>query len=122
MEDALRFLRDYEIWIYIILGLLAIWQLWKFTLAWQELRAATFGLEREQAQGHLNSAAVLLVLFLLMAKLKGIFLFVLPFFCVLLFIQYIKRRIGGMTGDTIGAISEIAEVSVLFSNLLIVSL
>ena len=61
-------------------------------------------------------------LFLLMARLNGIFLFVFPFLCVLLFIQYIKRRIGGMTGDTIGAISEIAEVSVLFSNLLIISL
>lgn len=58
-------------------------------------------------------------LFLLMAKLKGAFLFMLPFFCVLLFIQYIKRRIGGMTGDTVGATSEIAEVSVLFSNLLL---
>ncbi|MCX5698489.1 MAG: adenosylcobinamide-GDP ribazoletransferase [Candidatus Omnitrophica bacterium] len=63
-----------------------------------------------------------IALFLLMAGLKGVFLFILPFLCVLLFIQYIKRRIGGMTGDTIGAISEIAEVSVLFSNLLIVNL
>ncbi|MDP3041894.1 MAG: adenosylcobinamide-GDP ribazoletransferase [Candidatus Omnitrophota bacterium] len=62
------------------------------------------------------------ILFLLMAGLKGVFLFMLPFLCVLLFIQYVKRRIGGMTGDTIGAISEIAEVSVLFSNLLIISL
>jgi len=62
------------------------------------------------------------VLFLLMAGLKGVFLFILPFLCVLLFMQYVKRRIGGMTGDTIGAISEIAEVSVLFSNLLIISL
>lgn len=61
-------------------------------------------------------------LFLLMAKLKGAFLFMLPFLCVLLFIRYIKRRIGGMTGDTIGAISEIAEVAVLFSNLLIINL
>ena len=63
-----------------------------------------------------------IALFLLMAGLKGVFLFILPFLCVLLFIQYIKRRIGGMTGDTIGAISEIAEVSVLFSNLLIIIL
>ena len=61
-------------------------------------------------------------LFLLMSGLKGVFLFMLPFLCVLLSLQYIKRRIGGMTGDTIGAISEIAEVSVLFSNLLIVNL
>ncbi len=63
-----------------------------------------------------------IAIFLLMARLKGIFLFMLPFLCVLLFIRYIKGRIGGMTGDTIGAISEIAEVSVLFSNLLILNL
>ncbi len=63
-----------------------------------------------------------IALFLLMAKFKGIFLFLLPFFCVLLCLQYIKRRIGGMTGDTVGAISEIAEVSVLFSNLLFLNL
>ncbi|MFH1190715.1 MAG: adenosylcobinamide-GDP ribazoletransferase [Candidatus Omnitrophota bacterium] len=61
-------------------------------------------------------------LFLLMAGLKGVFLFMLPFLCVLLFTRYIKRKIGGMTGDTIGAISEIAEVSVLFFNLFIISL
>ncbi len=61
-------------------------------------------------------------LFLLMAGVKGVFLFMLLFLCALLSIQYVKRRIGGMTGDTIGAISEIAEVSVLLSNILIINL
>ena len=74
-------------------------------------------------KGSLIAGGVFTVaLVLLMSGLKGVFLFMLPFLCVLLFIQYIKRRIGGMTGDTIGAISEIAEVSVLFSNLLIANL
>jgi cobalamin synthase len=34
-------------------------------------------------------------------------------------LQYIKKRIGGMTGDTIGALSEIAEVLVLLLTLFI---
>jgi len=57
------------------------------------------------------------VLFLLLLKLEGVILFVLSLVPILLFINYIKRKIGGMTGDTIGAISEIAEVAVLFFGL-----
>jgi adenosylcobinamide-GDP ribazoletransferase len=52
-------------------------------------------------------------LFLLLMKFSGIVLFVLSFTGVLLFINYSKRKIGGMTGDTIGAASEIAEVMLL---------
>lgn len=55
----------------------------------------------------------MLALFLLMLKLKGIFIFALSFLSLLLFIHYVKRRIGGMTGDTIGATNEIAEVLIL---------
>lgn len=53
------------------------------------------------------------VLFLLLMKFKGVILLVLSSFPVLLFINYVKKKLGGMTGDTIGAISEIAEVAVL---------
>jgi adenosylcobinamide-GDP ribazoletransferase len=59
------------------------------------------------------------ILFLLMAKLKGIFILALSFLFLLLFIQYVKRKIGGMTGDTIGATSEIAEVLILFFILIL---
>jgi adenosylcobinamide-GDP ribazoletransferase len=55
-----------------------------------------------------------LALFLWMAKVKGVLIFASGFLCVLLFIQYAKRKIGGMSGDTIGATSEIAEAAVLF--------
>lgn len=57
------------------------------------------------------------VLFLLLLKSEGVILLVLSLVPILLFINYIKRKIGGMTGDTIGAISEIAEVAVLFFGL-----
>lgn len=67
MEQALQFFRAYEIWIYVILGVLAFWQVRKFALAWEELRGAFFGLEREAAQLRVNSAATMVVLLILMA-------------------------------------------------------
>lgn len=54
-------------WIYLGLGLLALWQIRKFAIAWDEVRGALFGLERESAQARLNQAASLLVLLLIMA-------------------------------------------------------
>jgi len=55
-----------------------------------------------------------IVLFLLLMGLKGVVLFVFSLVPALLFINYARKKIGGMTGDTIGAINEIAEVGVLF--------
>lgn len=84
---------------------------------------------REEGKGkyfveHCGKAALLigsvftLVLFLSLMRLKGIVLFVLSLAGVLMFINYSKKKIGGMTGDTIGATSEIAEVMVLFFGLI----
>jgi hypothetical protein len=67
MEEALRFFRAFEVWIYVVLGLSALYFVRKFVLAWEELREAVFGLERENAQGRLNRASGLLVLLLMMA-------------------------------------------------------
>jgi hypothetical protein len=67
MEQVLQFFRAYEIWIYIILGILGIWQVRKFALAWEELRGAFFGMEREAAQSRVNSAATMVVLLIIMA-------------------------------------------------------
>ncbi|MBL7069424.1 MAG: adenosylcobinamide-GDP ribazoletransferase [Candidatus Omnitrophica bacterium] len=57
-------------------------------------------------------------IFVLLAFMKGAVLFILVFIPVFIFTEIIKKRIDGMTGDTIGAISEIAEISVLFFALL----
>jgi len=79
MEQALQFFRDYEIWIYIILGALALWQIRKFALAWEELRGAFFGLEREAAQRRVNSSATMIVLLIIMAVAEfTIVTFVVP--------------------------------------------
>jgi hypothetical protein len=79
MEEVLRFLSAYEEVIYLVLGALTIWELRKFVLAWEELRAAAFGLERENAQARLNSAAVRIVLILATAMLEfSVVSFIVP--------------------------------------------
>lgn len=81
MEEALRFFRAYEIWIYLFLGLWGLYFIRKFILAWDELREAVFGLERENAQGRLNSASGFLVLLLMIAVTEFILVtFVAPAF------------------------------------------
>lgn len=51
--------------------------------------------------------------------IKGIILFALLLAAIFLFIQYVKRKIGGMTGDTIGATNEIAEAAALLFGLIL---
>ena len=70
MEEALRFVRDNEIFIYLVLGILAAWFLRKFLLAWRDLREAAFGLERETAQARLNWAASILVFLLILGVVE----------------------------------------------------
>jgi hypothetical protein len=67
MEQVLQFFQAYELWIYIILGVLGIWQIRKFSMAWEELRGAFFGMERDAAQSRVNSAATMVVLLIIMA-------------------------------------------------------
>ncbi|MFO7945014.1 MAG: hypothetical protein R6U51_12015 [Anaerolineales bacterium] len=79
MEDILRYLKDYELVIYVGLALIAIWQIRKFLLAWEELRAAAFGLERESAQSQLNRTAGVLVFLLVLAIFEyALVTFVVP--------------------------------------------
>jgi hypothetical protein len=67
MEEAIRFFRTYEMWMYVILVLAGLIYVRKFILAWEELRRSAFGLERESAQSHLNQSAGMLVLLFMMA-------------------------------------------------------
>jgi hypothetical protein len=61
MGEILRFFKENEVYIYLILGVFAVWQIRNFTLAWGELRNAAFGLERENAQRRLNWVATMLI-------------------------------------------------------------
>jgi hypothetical protein len=67
MAEALSFFRTYEMWMYVILLLAGLIYIRRFVLAWEELRRAAFGLERESAQSHLNQSAGMLVLLLILA-------------------------------------------------------
>jgi len=51
--------------------------------------------------------------------LKGVILLALLTAVIFLFIRYVKRKIGGMTGDTIGATNEIAEATALLFSLIL---
>jgi hypothetical protein len=67
MEEALRFFRAYEIWIYGLLSLGGILYIRKFFMAWGDLRGAAFGLERESAQSRVNQSATMLFFLLAFA-------------------------------------------------------
>lgn len=56
--------------------------------------------------------------FVLLAHLAGAIILILSLLPVLLFINYSKKKIGGMTGDTIGATNEVAEIAALFFTLI----
>ena len=95
----------------------------------QVLACCTSDYAREEGKGkcfvsHAGKASFFagsiftVVLFLLLMKLEGLILLVISLPAVLLFIRYAKKKIGGMTGDTIGATSEIAEIAVLFFGLI----
>jgi hypothetical protein len=68
MEDLLQFLQIYEIWIYTLLGAVALIYIRKLIMAWHEWRTAVFGLERESAIRRFSSA-------LTIVGLLGIILF-----------------------------------------------
>ena len=64
-------------------------------------------------------ALFVLTIFLLLTQIKGVYIFFLSCIAVITFIGFIQKRLGGMTGDTIGAVNEIAEVSCLFFALIV---
>lgn len=70
MADAISFFRTFEVWIYVFLGLVGLFFVRKFILAWQELRDAGFGLERDNAQARLNQSAIVLVLLIVIAVVE----------------------------------------------------
>jgi hypothetical protein len=79
MNYLFRYLKDLEYLIYFVLGAFAVWNLRKFILAWEELRAAAFGLEKESAQQRLNRSAALLVALLFLASAEfGLVSFIIP--------------------------------------------
>lgn len=81
MAEVLIFFRTYEMWMYAILLLAGLLYIRRFLLAWEELRRAAFGLERESAQSNLNqSAGMLIFLFIAAVAIFVVVSFVAPAF------------------------------------------
>ena len=79
MGEILRFTKENEVYIYLILGVFAAWQIRKFILAWGELRNAAFGLERDRAQSRLNWVTTLLILSFMLGVIEfSLVSFVVP--------------------------------------------
>ena len=79
MLELFHFLVDYQVWIYAILGVLALIYLIRVINAARERYNTIFGLERENAQRRLNSAlAVFILLILLIAAEFILVTFVIP--------------------------------------------
>ena len=59
------------------------------------------------------------ILIFLFCGIKGIFVFFIVALVSILLTSYVKKKIGGMTGDTLGAVNEVSELTVLLSFLAI---
>ncbi len=68
----------------------------------------------------LASSAVALVSVLVVWGLKAFIIFILVALFTLLFGKFISRKLGGITGDTLGATNELAEVIVLLSAVFLI--
>jgi len=72
MFEILNFLKTYEYVIYFVFGIAAVLYVYRFVMAWNEIRSSVFGLELVSAQRKLNRSAM------------G--LFVLLFFTIIVFV------------------------------------
>ncbi len=67
MNEILSLLKTFEVWIYILLGLVGLFYFQKFLRALNEWHGTIFGLERDNAQRRLNEAVTILVLAVLIS-------------------------------------------------------
>ena len=65
------------------------------------------------------AAAVCLFFLILFLQFKGIIVFIIVVALTLLLNKFITKKIGGLTGDTLGAINEISEALILFLLLIL---
>ncbi len=73
MEELIRFVVNYEVGIYIVLGIVLLINFRRLLSDWISLRKANFGLEREVAQKGIRSAFV----FIFLVSLFGLSNFIL---------------------------------------------
>jgi hypothetical protein len=76
MDNLLRFLTQYEILFYILIGTVIVIYARKVYLAWREWSVALFGLEKEYSQRNINQGLTILIF----SGLLGVGLFVITTF------------------------------------------
>lgn len=69
----------------------------------------------DDSQLYTALAIGLAILIVLAFSLTAILAFVLAIFAAWIFLQYLKSRIGGYTGDGLGAMEQIAEITILIT-------
>jgi len=74
---------------------------------------AKYFIEYVQKKEIIIGSVFTLTVFMLLCGIKGLLLFFLAFCLMAGCMLFITKKIGGMTGDTIGAVSEFSEVSIL---------
>lgn len=66
MEELLPFLQKFEVWIYVLLGIVALIPLQQVIAAWKSWRESLYGLEREISQRRFSTALTVLVLLIVL--------------------------------------------------------
>lgn len=72
MNELVRFLQQNEIWIYVLLGVVALIPLQRLISAWKAWQGSIFGLEREIAQRRFSAALTVLLLLILFVVVEFI--------------------------------------------------
>lgn len=67
MEELLKFFIAYEVWIYVLIGGVALIYLQKVLSAWREWQGALFGLEKESSQKKFSTSMTVFMLLLMVA-------------------------------------------------------
>ena len=65
------------------------------------------------------SIAITAVLSFAILRLKGLIVLALAILFILFFMENVKRKIGGITGDTMGASLELTAILVLFAGIIL---
>jgi len=115
-----------EVALWKILIVMPVFSRWSLELACHSTRyarpegKAKYFIEYSRKRDLVIGGIFTLVVSVLLMSLKCMVLFFISLVPVLALIYYIKRKIGGMTGDTIGAVNEIAEACILIFGLILI--
>lgn len=88
--------------------------MWRFPYAREEGKGKVF-FEGMNSKIFLGASSIALVCAAYIFRLKGILIFLIAGIFAYIFSWFISRKIGGITGDILGAINEISEVFVLLT-------